>query len=898
MIPLPFSKENRSKDGRQIRLRHRIALGLCAIATLATLLTLFLPRHRLAADLEAASHERLDQATAAALSQLSDAQQRVRARHRSMARTPEFRANLETADVATLHALATALVAREPAIDSVVFTNSRGGLVAGSGPDALQAAVISTEWPVPTAAPECTDPRGRRCREVAGEGDPLLLAHAGQWLIGSSIPLFVRGRYIGRAAFLETQSAELLERWSTLAGAHVSLVRSDAPIGAFERVAIRVDPLEIRVRGSFDRERAALARMQTTIVSAGALALLIAFAVAGALTRSLVAPLREIESAAIRIRGGDRSTRLRSARRDEFGEVASALDSMLDHLESVQAGLERAQKIGKLGGWRLSGSDSDATVTSQLAQILDLEAHDEQISLDRILKRIHPADRDAFASALAGCRDQGLAFGLDHRILWRDGTERVVHTRAERVEAASGEWVLEGTIQDVTERKETEEHIRVLAYHDVLTGLGNRRFFAEDLQRALSHGRQHLAPLAVLFLDLDDFKVVNDTLGHGVGDQLLCLVADRLRDVIVELGDAAGEATVHRLGGDEFAIILPELEDWEVARRCAEHLLRELQQTVDFDGYEVQVSASVGIATWPDEGLDVESLLVGCDTAMYHAKVHGRGQYRFYEPTMRAASERRLRLESGLRRAIDHEELEIVYQPKVEPASGSVVGFEALLRWRDEDLGAISPEEFVTIAEETGQILALGEWVLGRVARQARTWLDSGVSDLPIAVNVSSLQIESETLLDSVVDVLRETDLPPGQLELEVTESALLRIEHRAIEVLTELKASGVKLSLDDFGTGYSSLAYLRKLPIDTVKIDRSFVMDIGENDQDRAFIASILSMAAVLGLEVIVEGVEHAAQRDALHAMGCKMIQGYFYSPGIAPEKVPEVIEQGFEGA
>lgn len=886
-------------DAGRIRLRYRIAFGLCAIATLATLLTLVLPRHRLASDLEQASHERLDQATAAVLSQIDDAQRRVRERHRAIARTPEFRANLETADVATLNALAVALVDRESSLDALVFTNSRGDFVAAGGAPELRASISSIDWTLQDRPPDCPETIARgECGEVAGLGDSILFASRDRLVIGSSIPLFARGRFIGRASFLESQHRSTLDYWSKLAGAQIALVPSSQPLADFERIAVSLTSLEIRVRGSFESEREALDHLQTTIVSAGGLALLIAFAVAGPLTRSLVAPLREIESAAHRIRDGDHSTRLHSTRSDEFGDVAEALDTMLDHLDSVKSGLETAQKIGQLGGWRLPIGERHATVTRQLERILDLEADEGRLTIDQILAKVHPLDRPSFERALSICEQEGLPFGLDHQILQSDGDERIVHTRAERVESESGVPVIEGTIQDVTERKQTEERIRVLAYHDVLTGLGNRRFFTEDLQRALSRGRQRLTPLAVLFLDLDDFKVVNDTLGHGIGDQLLCLVADRLKEEIECLDGLAGEASVHRLGGDEFAVILPDLQDWEVVKRFAESLLRRLASNVELDGYDVRISASVGIATWPDEGLDVDSLLVGCDTAMYHAKVQGRGQYRFYEPNMRAASVRRMRLESGLRRAIDQQELSIVYQPKVEPASGRVVGLEALLRWKDRDLGIISPEEFITVAEETGQILALGEWVLQEVARQARAWRDAGVSELPIAVNVSSLQIESETLLDTVVGILRETDIPPSQLELEVTESALLRIENRAIEILAELKSSGIKLSLDDFGTGYSSLSYLRKLPIDTVKIDRCFVVDIAHDEQNRAFVESILSMARVLGLEVVVEGVEDAAQRDALLEMGCTMIQGYFYSPGVSPDKVPEMLQQGFSPA
>jgi len=255
-------------------------------------------------------------------------------------------------------------------------------------------------------------------------------------------------------------------------------------------------------------------------------------------------------------------------------------------------------------------------------------------------------------------------------------------------------------------------------------------------------------------------------------------------------------------------------------------------------------------------------------------------------------------METRLRQAIEGEKLEIVYQPKVEPRSGRVAGLEALLRWRDRDLGAVSPDEFVALAEETGQILAIGDWVLRKVIRQAKYWLDSGITDVPISVNVSSAQIEAGVLVNSITEALRESDLPPGQLELEVTESALLRDKSRAVEVLRELKRAGIVLSLDDFGTGYSSLSYLRSLPIDIMKIDRSFVVDIVENEQDRALAHSIISMAKVLGLAVVVEGVEDAAQRDLLSEMGCDLIQGFLYSEGVPAEQIPEVLDRIENGA
>lgn len=866
-------------------------MSLCVIATLATILALGGPRHRLGQDLEQASRERLERAAAASLELLNNARNSLQEKHQSMSRTPEFRANLETADVSTLSALAEILIEREKSIDAVVFTNSRGLRVAVAGASELTSRLLEVRNS--SSEPVCAEDKPRRdCFAVDGSADPLLFALGDQVVIGTSIPLFMRNRFIGRVTFAERYSSTLLEDLSRLSGADVSLTGPKQPLGDLDRVVASVPPLELRVSNSFEAERDALDRMSGTMLIAGLFALAVAYGLSIPLARSLLGPLAEIRVAADRIRNGDRSTRLRSQRVDEFGDVAMAFDTMLDHLETAQASLERTQSIAQIGGWSQVTGQSEVLISSQLRSILSLENDGDRIPMASILSRVHPDDRRAFGLALERCDSQGFPFSLDHRVLLDDGSERILHTQGERVREADGSTRMEGVVQDITERKQVEEQVRRLAFRDGLTGLGNRRLFAESLQRAISLAEQNLSPLGVLFLDLDDFKVVNDTLGHTVGDQLLCVVADRLMEVVREIGHESQDPTVHRLGGDEFAVILPQIDDWRVVLNCARAITTRLDASVDLDGYEVRASASIGIATWPDEGLDVEGLLAGCDTAMYYAKREGRGKYRFYDPSMRAASERRLRMESRLRHAIEEGKLEIVYQPKVEPRSGRVAGFEALLRWRDRDLGAVSPDEFVSLAEETGQILMLGEWVLNEVARQARAWLDSGVTDVPISVNVSSVQLEANVLVDAVVEILRETGLPPGHLEFEVTESALLRDKSHAIEVLRELKRVGIKLSLDDFGTGYSSLSYLRCLPIDVMKIDRSFVLDIVANEQDRAFIQSIISLAKVLGLAVVVEGVEDPAQRDLLVDMDCDLIQGFLYSEGVPADRVPEIID------
>lgn len=880
----------RSLSAFRLSVLQRIAISLCAIATLSTILALAAPRHRLAEDLERASQDRLEHAAAASLHFLENLQGASRQRHQAMSRTPEFLANLETADVPTLSALAERLIAREPSLDAVIFSNSRGRRIAAAGETEILSSVPGITRG--RSESECAaGPEGRPCRRGDREVRPILFSTEGRLVVGTSVPLFIRDRFIGRVTFVEKSEPTLLEDWSRLSGARVELSDPAESLAELERSVRPVPPLELRVSHSFEAEQAALDRLSAMMLIAGLFALAVAYGLSVPLARSLLGPLAEIRAAADRIRNGDRATRLRSDRTDEFGSVADAIDTMLDHLESSQTRLERTQAIGRIGGWCRVVGESVVEASAELRAILGFSEGGDQVPMASIEGRVHPEDRAAFRLALERCEEFGLSFALDHRVVLDDATELVVHTQGERVREADGTLRIEGIVQDVTERKRVEEQVRTLAFRDGLTGLGNRRLFAESLQRAIGLAQQTLSPVAVLFLDLDDFKVVNDTLGHTIGDQLLCVVAERLMDVVEELGDVCENPTIHRLGGDEFAIILPQIADWSVVANCARSIVDRIGASVDLDGYDVQASASIGIATWPDEGLDAEGLLTGCDTAMYHAKRDGRGQYRFYEPSMRAVSERRLRMETRLRSAIEGGEFEVVYQPKVDPRTRRVEGFEALLRWRDRDLGAVSPDEFVALAEETGQILALGEWVLREVVRQARDWLEAGVTEVPISVNVSSMQIEANVLLDVMVEMLRESGLPPAQIELEVTESALLRDRSRAIETLRSLKNLGLRLSLDDFGTGYSSLGYLRCLPVDAMKIDRSFILDIVDNEQDRALVRAIISIAKVLGLEVVVEGVEDEAQCDLLAEMGCDLIQGFLYSEGVAAEEVPEIL-------
>jgi len=431
-------------------------------------------------------------------------------------------------------------------------------------------------------------------------------------------------------------------------------------------------------------------------------------------------------------------------------------------------------------------------------------------------------------------------------------------------------------IRDITERAYAEEQIRHLAYHDALTSLPNRLLFKDRLMVALSHAHRDRNLLAVLFLDLDRFKVVNDSLGHNVGDQLLQAVAARVHHCIRE------SDTVARLGGDEFTVLLPTLNGSEDAARIAQKILETLRAPFIVDGREIFATTSIGIAIYPVDGTDTETLIKNSDTAMYQAKEFGRDNYQLYNAEINARAMERLAVENGLHRGLLNEEFVVFYQPLVSLRNGNIRGVEALVRWQHPERGLVAPGEFISIAENTGLMVPIGTWVLRTACRQFRAWKEMGFDDLILAVNLSVTQLQHPDLLETVRSVLEETGLDPDTLELEITESSAMRSPESTIHTLDELKKIGVRISLDDFGTGHSSLSYLKRFPIDTLKIDQSFVRDIGDDSDTAAIVSAIVAMAHILNLKVIAEGVERFDQKRLLVDYDCDLMQGYLISPPI----------------
>ena len=443
-----------------------------------------------------------------------------------------------------------------------------------------------------------------------------------------------------------------------------------------------------------------------------------------------------------------------------------------------------------------------------------------------------------------------------------------------------------GSFSDISERKKQQEHIEFLAHHDVLTGLPNRLLLDDRIHQAIAKSHRNKDRVAVLFIDLDRFKLINDTLGHDYGDRLLVCLGQRLPQILRET------ETVSRVGGDEFVIVIPDLTNIDRVALVAQKLIDTIIQPIEVDNHILHVTPSIGISIYPDDGDSAPMLLRNADTAMYHAKDRGRNNFQFFTEQMNRAVQERMSLENDLRDGLEKGEFELYYQPQVHGIDGHVSGVEALIRWHHPTRGLVMPEAFIPVAEETGLIVPIGEWVLNEACRQARLWHDAGHVDLTMCVNLSARQFQSDDLSSHIEGALSASGLPPHKLELELTESTLMVNPGNAIELLHRLAGLGIRMAIDDFGTGYSSLAYLKLFPMHRLKIDRSFVRDLTFDANDAAIVEAVIAMAASLRLDVIAEGVETEEQLSYLLAHGCEQIQGYIFS---RPMPAGEVERCGF---
>jgi diguanylate cyclase (GGDEF)-like protein/PAS domain S-box-containing protein len=547
-----------------------------------------------------------------------------------------------------------------------------------------------------------------------------------------------------------------------------------------------------------------------------------------------------------------------------------------------KARLAESQRIAHLGTWEWDVVTGEVVWSEETFRIYGFEPNTFVPTFEKLVEAVHPDDRPvlraAIDDALAGTRP----YDFEHRIVRPDGEVRWVHRQGEVVRGEGGEPLrMIGTVHDITERKALEERLEHQAFHDSLTNLPNRHLFVDRLGQALVRTRRKKGrQVAVLFMDLDDFKAINDSLGHEVGDLLLIVVAERLRRYL------RPEDTLARFGGDEFVVLVEDVEAPADAVRVAERIVEGLREPFIMDGRELFLRASIGIALGTARQKSAEDLLRDADTAMYEAK-EGRLGYRVFDPAMYERAVGRLEMENELRRAIEAEEFVVHYQPIVSLQTGEMWGMEALVRWNHPERGLLDPWEFMAVAEQSGIVVPMGERVLQEACCQAKEWQKDHprIPPLVMSVNLSARQLQRPDISQIVERVLKKTGLEARCLRLDITETVYIKALEGNTQALDELRRIGVYISIDDFGTGYSSLAYLKRLPANALKTDKSFVKGIGEDIEDTAIVGMVIELAHTLGMEAIAEGVESEEQARLLKEMSCDFAQGFFFSEPLPPE-------------
>lgn len=579
-------------------------------------------------------------------------------------------------------------------------------------------------------------------------------------------------------------------------------------------------------------------------------------------------------------------------RRDELAQVTDAINQMRNRLkEDIERQAADAEEIHKLSlaieqspssvlicdrHWRIEYANSKFMQLTghQVSDIVGL--HPGMLTKDTLPQR---ENQQLWQNIRLQVQRVGVWQGEVHSTR-RSGErfwEQVVVTPIKDENGQPSHILILG--EDISIRKRYEQQLLRQANYDILTGLPNRMLALDRLKLALAQARREDQQVGVMFLDLDNFKHINDTMGHDAGDNLLIEASRRISSCL------RGTSTVARLGGDEFLVILPGLRSPEVAEQVADRILQTFSPPFHLDGQEVFVTTSIGIAIYPADSDNSSTLLQHADAAMYQAKSKGKSAYERFAPEMKEISHERLQIESRLRRALELKELELYYQPIVDASSGDLIGAEALLRWNNPSMGLVSPDKFIPLAEETGMIIPIGEWVIAQACEAAQRWSSNGDTFLSIAVNVSPRQFRDPGFVNMVQETLRKNNLDARHLELEITERLILDNTIETAEILKRLDEMGVRLSVDDFGTGYSALGYLKSYPFDTLKIDKSFVRDVMTEQEDAALVKAIINMAHSLGLQVIAEGVEEGSQLHFLRQQGCDFAQGYYYNRP-APEK------------
>ena len=573
-----------------------------------------------------------------------------------------------------------------------------------------------------------------------------------------------------------------------------------------------------------------------------------------AATRKLESASAELQSSTAKLRDSEEITR-------------STLDALKATLDREKVALAFAE----IGTCEFDVKSSMVRSSEMSLRLFGLHSDQADMTYGALLECLHQEDRPKFSLALEQCLHGTGNLDIEYRVAWGDGSFRWLRTKGDALLDFEGDpikvvWVTE----DVSQRKDMDARVRFLAHHDLLTGLPNRTLFQDRLQQALAAAKRMQSRVALLFIDLDRFKYVNDSFGHRAGDILLQTVAARLRNCVRETD------TVCRHAGDEYLIVLSALREPAEAALVAEKVLKIFDEVFVLESHEVQISASVGISVYPDDGQTLEDLIRHADAAMYHSKKSGRNRFEFFTPELNAPVAARLVLATQLRRAIESNQLVLHYQPQFDTATNRLVGAEALVRWNHSDHGLLFPDSFIALAEESDIIHLIGAWVLNEACRQIAEWRAGNLSTVPVAINFSAFQFRRANLVENVAAALAFHGVKPQQLEIELTENAIMQDPKETAKTLEQLHQMGVSLSIDDFGTGYSSLNYLKRFPIDKLKIDRSFIEDLPHDLNDSAIVQAIINLAKSLRMIVIAEGVETRAQLDFLRSLSCEVYQGY----------------------
>lgn len=564
-----------------------------------------------------------------------------------------------------------------------------------------------------------------------------------------------------------------------------------------------------------------------------------------------------------------------------------------DQLRTREQNMLQAQRIARMGTWEFHLTRREFICSTVLSDVLKIDS--DILHEDAFFSSIHPDDRERIETQFDRALENRSSLLVEFRWLSSDGQESVLslqtwEDRAEHSELVKGSPELAGVIKDVTERRQTESRIRKLAYYDGTTGLPNRALLIEHLEQAAALAKRQNHSMAILLIDLDHFQSINEKWGHRIGDEVLEEVAARLKsclrstDVVASgaMTAATGTASrkvIARIGGDEFVILLSRLRHSEDAALVAKRVNQAVSAPFQIEHSEVHLGCSIGISVCPDDASDAQMLLKQADSAMYEAKRKGRNGFQFYTSRIHERALKRIDLEARLRQAVQNEQFVLHYQPKINCQTGELTGCEALVRWEDPDNGLISPGEFIPLAEETGLIVPLGQWVIETACRQMKSLHQAIGKPLPISVNLSARQLRQSNLVEQIAHSLEVHGLGKQCLELELTESLLIEDAEKQITLLHKLKARGIDLSIDDFGTGYSSLAYLKRFPIDTLKIDQSFIRDLENDAKDAAIVSAAITLAHNLDMQVVAEGVETQAQHDLLVQLNCDVVQGYLHS-------------------